>query len=221
MESVQIQDALVKRPLKSKPKNLPTASVVRELLHYDRHTGIFTWAVDRTGGTKAGMRAGYLAGGGHIQISILGKPHYAQRVAWLLTYGAWPPDDLDVDHEDGDKTNNAIKNLRLATPSENAANAHKLRRNNTSGFRGVSFYKLTGRWTAKINVNRRLRHLGYFDSAEAAARAYDRAAITHFGQFASCNFPPKTEPSRSFLALVRHALLASLAPVRSDGRVAA
>jgi hypothetical protein len=83
---------------------------------------------------------------------------------------------------------NRRSNLRPATPSQNSGNARRPS-DNTSGFKGVTFYGRTGRWRAYIGGHLRQRHLGYFRTAEEAARAYDEAAIDTWGEFAHLNFP--------------------------------
>jgi hypothetical protein len=81
----------------------------------------------------------------------------------------------------------------------------KISRANTSGFRGVHFYKCRQRWSAQITLRKRRFHLGYFDTAREAGAAYDQAAIDFYGQFARTNFhipgfqclqdqPPETLP---------------------------
>lgn len=95
-----------------------------------------------------------------------------------------------IDHIDGNGLNNTRKNLRFATNKQNCSNS-KISKNNTSGYKGVHFYTRTGRWQAFIHNDYKKIHLGYFDSPEDAARAYDRAAVRYHGEFASLNFPAK------------------------------
>jgi hypothetical protein len=97
------------------------------------------------------------------------------------------PSEL-VDHIDGDISNNRRDNLRVATAAQNTRN-RRLGSDNTSGFKGATFNKHGGRWTAQIKVDGRLIYLGSFDLPEAAACAYDEAARRYFGEFACCNFP--------------------------------
>lgn len=100
----------------------------------------------------------------------------------LLT--GWPL----VDHVNGDGLDNRRANLRQATASQNGANI-AAPSHNTSGFKGVSLYRRTGRWRASLTLAGEHMHLGYFDTAEEAARAYDAAALNAWGDFARLNFP--------------------------------
>lgn len=97
-----------------------------------------------------------------------------------------------VDHIDGDPTNNRRQNLRLATPLENQRNM-SIAKNNTSGFKGVSYRKDRGKYRAYISLYDRYVHLGHYDTAVEAARAYDQAARFYFGDFACLNFPYEHE----------------------------
>lgn len=97
------------------------------------------------------------------------------------------PDGIEIDHKDRDGLNCTRENMRLATHTQNNANRGMLR-NNTSGYRGVRFYKASGSWQSAISVNAVHKHLGYFDSPIEAARAYDEAAHELFGEFAQLNF---------------------------------
>ena len=94
----------------------------------------------------------------------------------------------EIDHEDRNKLNCQRTNIRHATHSQNGANRAILP-NNTTGFKGVAWDKYHKKFRVEIRVNWKPIFLGYFDVREEAARAYDRAAIKHFGEFASLNFP--------------------------------
>lgn len=88
-----------------------------------------------------------------------------------------------VDHIDGNPLNNHRSNLRLASIKENVRNSKKPK-NNTSGFKGVSWHDRAQKWRARIFVDRRQIHLGYFDTPEEAHKAYMEAAKELHGEFA-------------------------------------
>lgn len=95
-------------------------------------------------------------------------------------------DEREVDHEDGDGLNNRRLNIRVCSQLQNSYN-RKHNRNNSSGFKGVR--KARGNnWRSTIYVNQKQIHLGVFTSREDAARAYDVAALEHFGEFAKLNY---------------------------------
>lgn len=91
-----------------------------------------------------------------------------------------------IDHRDGDGFNCRRSNLRGATNSQNNANKGP-QKNNSSGFKGVT--RNGKKWEAKLYVNRTRRPVGRFDDPVEAAKAYDRAAVEAFGEFAWLNFP--------------------------------
>lgn len=110
------------------------------------------------------------------------KPSPSQMHRFIT---GWPL----VDHMDGNGLNNTRPNLRPATPAQNNWN-RCTNRNSRSGFKGVSRY--SGRaphWRAYITKDGERHALGRFYAPEDAARAYDRAAIELFGEFARTNFP--------------------------------
>lgn len=92
-----------------------------------------------------------------------------------------------VDHRNRNGLDNRRANLRIATKSQNQFNSAKPC-TNKSGYKGVYFKAQTGRWAAQIRANGRCFHLGYYDSAEEAARVYDNAAKEKHGEFARTNF---------------------------------
>lgn len=147
-----------------------TAARVRELLSYDLSTGEFRWKVSR--GTKkarsiAGYEYTYGCGKKYWLIRVDGKMYQAHRLAWLVTHGEFPPEQID--HIDGNGLNNRLENLRAVSDSENKRNLRKYS-NNTSGVSGVIWHKASQKWLAQIKVNRKNIHLGSFiDKSEAVA----------------------------------------------------
>lgn len=98
------------------------------------------------------------------------------------------PAGSKVDHIDRDGLNNQRSNLRFATTAQNGANRAKGRNQTTSRYKGVHWYATVGKWKATIVVAQRTIFLGHFELEEDAAKAYDEAAIAHFGEFARTNF---------------------------------
>lgn len=163
-----------------KPNPLPSIDRVNELLSYDAETGLFSWKIDRNWNSKAGSRAGSLRRDGYIGLKIDGERLLAHRVAWLVVNGT---DPLVIDHADGDRSNNSIRNLRDGTHSENCANSKK-RKAAKNPFKCVQWREKDSKWQARICVRGRRRSLGHFTTAEAAAAAYRVAALAEFGEYA-------------------------------------
>ena len=98
------------------------------------------------------------------------------------------PKGYETDHINHATLDNRCENLRTATVSENQRNRGK-QTGNASGFKGVDFDKQHSKWRAKIALHSKDKHIGYFNSPEDAARAYDKVAIELHGEFANTNFP--------------------------------
>ncbi|MCC6776684.1 MAG: HNH endonuclease [Hyphomicrobiales bacterium] len=154
---------------------------LRELLHYDPKTGIFTWKVTINNKTRAGAAAGCRDGHAYHLIGVDGRLYVAHRLAWLWMTGAWP--EADIDHRNLDKKDNRWSNLRAATRSGNMANTGA-RADNTSGLKGVTWDKHRNKWLAQIRVNGKNKFLGRFECLEAAHAAYVAKAKEMFGEFA-------------------------------------
>lgn len=91
-----------------------------------------------------------------------------------------------VDHIDGNPSNNVVSNLRWATVAENMQNS-KIGKNNTSRFKGVVYHKAIKKYQANIRIDGKRKYLGLFQTAEEAGKAYNDAALKHFGTFARIN----------------------------------
>ena len=155
-----------------------TAERLRDLLHYDPETGVFTWRIGASKRVRAGDIAGFVNGTGYWLIGVDGRKYRAHRLAWLWVYGAWPSKDLD--HIDGCRNNNRIFNLREATISENRQNQREARSNNkSSGFLGVTHHKQSNAWMARIVINGKTIHLGLFKEPEITHAAYVSAKRKH------------------------------------------
>lgn len=150
-----------------------------ETLDYNPETGHFSWKVDRKK-FKAGDRAGFLDGG-YRKIALMGFAHKEHRLAWFYVHGKWPKKFMD--HINGVRSDNRLCNLREATRQENGANIG-LKSHNTSGYKGVSLWKKTGKWKAQIQVKGKKIFLGYHDTPREAYEAFIFGALEHHGEFA-------------------------------------
>lgn len=163
---------MAKRPL-------PTPDELRQLLDYDPEAGVLVWRerplemFRRRGDWKrwntcfAGRTAGARGGYGYIAFQVFGQHFLAHRVAWAIAHGAWP--EGDIDHINGDGTDNRIVNLRSVS---HAVNLRNMRRpsHNTSGVVGV-YQHPNGKFRALIGSKKNRVHLGYFDAIEDAIAA--------------------------------------------------
>lgn len=162
-----------------------TRERLKQLLHYNKDTGVFTRLVsNRT--DRINKEPGALNTKGYVQIRLDGRLYVAHRLAWLYMNGAFPVDQLD--HIDGDKTNNALVNLREVTNKQNQENV-PLQLNNTSGFRGVSYDKRYKKFRAYVCHNRRNKTIGFFETAIeasiAASHARDQLFTHHRTEYAA------------------------------------
>lgn len=146
-----------------------TLAELQNLLDYNPDTGEFTWLVNRGRMAPAGSKAGCLRMSGYVQIIVDGKTYSAHRLAWLFVNGKWP--DQEIDHIDGVRSNNAIRNLRDVDMYTNRENRRVATYRSASGLIGVS-PRANGKWLSQIQVRGRKMHIGTFDTAEAAHAAY-------------------------------------------------
>ena len=156
--------------------------LVRTMLNYDPETGVFTWNCD-VSNVKAGSRTGSKTKKGYLLIRLNKKQYLAHRLAWFWMTGIWPAGLID--HKNTDKTDNRWGNLRQASNSDNLLNRGR-NSNNSSGFKGVSFDKSAGKFAAYLTVKGQRKHLGYYETPEAAHAAYAgaiRDASPEFARF--------------------------------------
>lgn len=149
-----------------------TAARLRELLLYNEQSGQFVWLVSR-GKAAAGKIAGSTNRGGYIEIRIDKKTYLAHRLAFLWVAGEMPSGEID--HIDGNRSNNALSNLRDVNGFVNHQNQRRAHKSNRTGLLGVSWRESKGRYRASIDVDGRKIHLGYFSDKEAAHAAYINA----------------------------------------------
>lgn len=170
------------------PKELPSPDLLRKLLRYEPDTGKLFWRERTPDMFPEGQRQnqaysswtkkhcckqaltaktkGYLVG------DIFGKTMRAHRVAWAIYYGEWPT--AEIDHINGNRSDNRISNLRDVSRSVNMRNV-ELSPKNTSGHNGVHWDKRERKWRARIRIDRTLKCLGYFHDIKDALIARKNA----------------------------------------------
>lgn len=143
------------------------ARIVRGLLDYDPDTGAFRWHKPK-GRANRTERIGCPTKAGYLRIGIGGKSYYAHRLVWMHVFGRWPT--ADIDHLNGDPTDNRLVNLREISHAHNTHNVKTANRNSTTKLLGVT--QAGGRFKARIAVAGKVHHLGSFATAEEAHAAY-------------------------------------------------
>ena len=141
---------------------------IKAAIDYNPESGIFTWRRSLTG--RMHKIAGYVERTQYRIITIKNQHWRAGRLAWLLYYGVLP--DGVIDHINGDRDDNRIKNLRDVSVADNNRNTIKHRNGKTPGV-----YRVKNKWRAAIKRNYKSIHLGYYETQEMAAQAYHCAVL--------------------------------------------
>lgn len=159
---------------------LPSINRLKQCLSCDFETGTLTWKPqpDRTKqwnarySGKPALTASLRGGYRHGQVDRVKLR--AHRVVWALYHGRWP--SQEIDHINGNPSDNRIENLREVSRSAQMQNCRKGKANK-SGQMGVFWHKRANRWTAQISVGGKSRHLGLFDDLEDAVTARKKAEL--------------------------------------------
>jgi len=106
---------------------------------------------------------------GYVRIDIRGKKYYAHRLIWMMHFG-YIPEEMIIDHKNGNRSDNKIENLRLLDPQQNTENRQKCNKNNLVGFIGVS--RQGNKFRARIRIDGETKNIGSYASAVEAHRAY-------------------------------------------------
>ena len=154
------------------------------VLRYEPETGRFFWKVCVGTTGQAGSEAGTINPEGYVTILYKRRGYRAHRIAWLFTYGEWPPEVID--HVDGNPTNNRISNLRACEEWQNAGNKGP-NKNNTTGIRGVTFHKGDRKFHARF----RGKYSGSFDTIEEAGARYEELSRAYYNEFSFFNRPAR------------------------------
>ena len=154
-----------------------TKEFIKQILHYNPDTGIFTWTQRRSLRVLAGHTAGSLSRkDGYVRIFIKRKSYLAHRLAFLYMTGSLP--NCEADHIDHDRSNNRWSNLRDASKTDNMRNI-SLKSNNTSGATGVCWRKDHQKWGAQLRVAGKNIHIGFFDDKAEAIIARKTTAANY------------------------------------------
>jgi hypothetical protein len=152
------------------------------LFTLDPEIGTLTRWVSRGGTARAGTIAGSRNTRGYTQIRIDGKDYYVHRLIFFMMMGRWP--EGEIDHINGDRSDNRWCNLREVSHAENSRN-RRTQTTNTSGVTGVYWHAAAGKWVAQIQVGRKQIHLGLFVEFDDAVAARRAAELEHFGEFSA------------------------------------
>lgn len=153
-----------------------TIEFLNSRLNYNPESGVFTWKLAK-GGKRVGDFAGSINDQGYVVIRINRVIYRAHRLAWIIMTGKAPINELD--HIDGNRSNNSWLNLRDVPRLQNKRNQGRVI-SNTSGYNGVMWYKAGEKWHAQITVEGKAIHLGYFENLEDAIKAR-KEAETFYG----------------------------------------
>lgn len=148
-------------------ERLLTKEFLESRLSYDPDTGDFRWKVAK-GGKRVGDIAGSINDQGYLLIRINKVIYRAHRLAWIIMTGS--SSEKELDHIDGNRSNNRWLNLREVTRIENKRNLGRVT-SNRSGYTGVMWYKAGQKWHAQITIEGKAIHLGYFDNLSDAVNA--------------------------------------------------
>lgn len=146
-----------------------TQTRIKELLHYEQKTGVFTW-IKSKGNVKVGDIAGANGKYRHLYVKIDGKNYYLHRLAWLYVYGKFP--DNMIDHINGISTDNRIDNLRDVTNTVNQQNQKTAHANSKSGLIGACWNKQNKAWKAQITHQGKVIYLGLYKTSQLAHEEY-------------------------------------------------
>ena len=154
---------------------------INTLLEY-KNGGLY-WKVARGGMSKRGTRAGTKSTRGYRLVSIAGKRYKEHRVIFFMHHGYLP---VEIDHIDGDTSNNSIENLRAASRSQNCTN-RRVFKTSRSGTKGVTWNTKEHRWWVRVQIDGKRRFFGAFEDVELATLVAQEAQTKYCGVFVNHN----------------------------------
>ena len=146
---------------------------------FDYKDGHLYWKIAKQN-VKIGHKFGCLRDDGYIVGNLNRKNVREHRLIFMFHHGFLPK---EIDHIDGNPSNNHIENLRQADRSKNCMN-QRLNSKNTSGVKGVSWRKDKKKWNVRVKIDKKNIHLGYFDDIELAELVAIEGRNKYHGQFA-------------------------------------
>lgn len=161
-------------------KRIKIPQDIGDFVAYDPEQGTLTWKVDRGYNKLQGKEIKNIDAFGYNVVAFNKRFYKAHRVIFHLM-GEEVPEY--VDHKNGDRLDNRWCNLRAATATQNTTNS-KPRSNAQHPFKGVDFSKEWGKFRARITEGKKTRLIGYYQTAEEAAEAYNQESLKVFGEFA-------------------------------------
>lgn len=164
-----------------RPKPLPSQQELHKFFKYKE--GCLYWKIKPRNSAKIGDKVGYLDSKGYVILKLNNLPYKMHRIIWVYHYDTISS-NLQIDHIDGNKANNMIENLRLATNSQNNFNNKRAYGNSKSNILGVHWCKTKRKWVSQICKNKKPIHLGYFVNQEDAIAARKTAELQYFAEFA-------------------------------------
>lgn len=158
-----------------------TQSKIHSLFEY-REDGNLLWKVSSTNRVRIGDIVGYLNIAGYHRVQIDRKKYFLHRLIYMYHHGSLTP-GMDIDHIDGNKSNNRIENLREITHSQNLMNA-KINKNSKTGVKGVYFSKKAKKYQTQLVINGKNTYLGTYSTLEEAEKVMKEAREKYHGEYA-------------------------------------
>ncbi len=144
---------------------------LREKVRYDSESGLF-YSLRKTARSSVGDVVTNIRPDGYCRVNVFGGKFLAHRLAWFYMMGVWP--ESDIDHIDGNPTNNSFSNLRVVARHENMQNIRRLRKNSQTGVNGVSWHTARQKFVVQLSHRGDHKFGGHFNNIDDAIAALKR-----------------------------------------------